>query len=150
MNATFAYKTVVLGHSGYINNVHCVSDGLEVLFDTAKSYEAAKASWTGAKDVVFITTGIDCSKANPGQQTYWFASAVTFSDADRTVHVTAEELSLNELYKDVVMAWGTWVPSATSQSIPRSCGLPPKADVNGLSTAPCGLQFDQILDDALG
>ncbi|KAF2436007.1 hypothetical protein EJ08DRAFT_691901 [Tothia fuscella] len=149
INTTFAFQAVVLEYSTYIQNVRCTPEGLEVVFADSRSFHYAARSWTSFQEIAFITNANRCNASCPGQLTYWLSTAIWCDEFGLVIHIVNKALIISEVYREVTMSWGTWVPSRP-HSVLQTCGFPPNSEISGLSTAPCGPQFDKFLDEAIG
>ncbi|KAH7052402.1 hypothetical protein B0J12DRAFT_785256 [Macrophomina phaseolina] len=167
VNAT--YPSVVLEHSNFIRNVTCSGQGLEVQFATPEAFEYARSVWNGT--FVVVTSSVGCAAALQGQHTYWLVNAATFPEESNTAVLTSQEIAVENALNDVNLIWGTQDPTTTT-SYPAatsgtptmnggststtqtpsgsSCGEPPAQFIRGFAAAPCGSNFDKVLDDKLG
>ena len=171
LNTNLSYPSVVLEHSQFVKSVDCAADGLLVTFTDAEAYDFAKSSWSSTSDFVLVTYTNGCGSSNE-QRTFWLIDHLNFLDNKNAIDcVTQKELAIEDAIYGVDMVWGTYRPdnstvnfNSTSGSPPYgnstsgsngnstsgSCGQPPSLKIDGFPTAPCGPDFDKILDDEIG
>lgn len=102
-NMTFNYPTVILPYSAYVSNMSCAPDGLDVAFSSLDAYNFAKSNWTthGSKGFLLVTPSLHCNAADDGEHVYWLVHKLVFDDATKTVHVTAEEIAVENAVGEV-------------------------------------------------
>jgi hypothetical protein len=151
LSATFQYPSVVLDHSIFIT-ASCSGGVLTAVFSTLAAYNQAQSTWpTGTK---FILVTADPSCGDGTQNSFFLASSVTFSTSP-VMEATAPGtvVDMVDIIDDLGVDFGTIPPSnSTSNSTASAyvCGSPANDTIGGLPAAPCGPQFDQVLDDKLG
>lgn len=100
---TFAYPTIPLDHSLYVSDVSCTKGSLTgTLSDNA--YAFAKKEWTGATDIVFVTSVDGCGLDN--QNDFFHAKSISFSDNNKSFTVTGSSAALKAVAVHVNLKWG--------------------------------------------
>ena len=100
---TFRYPTVPLDHSNFVSGVSCSGGALNgVLTDAAYTY--AKQQWTGAKDIVFVTSVDGCGDANAND--IFHASSITFSDSSKGFTAKGASADYKEVARHMSLKWG--------------------------------------------
>lgn len=100
---TFAYPTIPLDHSLYVSDVSCTKGSLTgTLSDNA--YGFAKKEWTGATDIVFVTSVDGCGLDN--QNDFFHATSVTFSDSNKSFTASGSSAALKDVALHLNLKWG--------------------------------------------
>lgn len=100
---TFAYPTIPLDHSLYVSDVSCTKGSLTgTLSDNA--YGFAKKEWTGANDIVFVTSVDGCGLDN--QNDFFHAKSISFSDSNKSFTATGSSAALKAVAVHVNLKWG--------------------------------------------
>jgi hypothetical protein len=100
---TFAYPTVPLDHSSFVSGVSCSGDTLTGTL-TSTAYAYAKKQWSGAPDILFVTSVDGCGAKDAND--LFHATKIAFSDSGKTFSATGS----SAVYKDVAtrftLTWG--------------------------------------------
>lgn len=180
MNLTYQYPTVVLPHSAYVSGIQCLPNGqgLEIDFNSTDAYNYVKSHWTNGS-FLLVTYSLGC-EANTGEEAgdhvYWLVKDLVYDDGKLSVRVDAAEVAYEDAMDEVHLIWGNNVPqggNGTDVSISHSAGdgspstgsynynvsspttggnstcAAPPPNLN-LPTAPCGPDFDVVLDSEIG
>lgn len=113
VTTNFTYPSVILEHSGLIDNVACrtlSSDAsrveLNISFSNIEAYQSAKWNWTQHADLVLITYIPGCGLSASDQRAFWKADVVRFDDIIQNVFATAHEIPLQESVSHMDLEWG--------------------------------------------
>lgn len=177
LSASFSNTAVVLEHSAFIQDIRGVDEGLNITFTTRKSFEYAMAKWGTDGCLIIVTHSHDCGD---GQRAYWKVGKIVFEDGSFTACLYATEIAVEQAVNELDMEWGTYSPSRTSRVVSSTredsfssanivtssiayytssspspsndafCATPIASIIDGFPAAPCGENFDTVLDEALG
>jgi hypothetical protein len=100
---TFAYPTIPLDHSSYVSGVSCSNGSLTgTLSDSAYSF--AQEEWTGATDIVFVTSVDGCGLDN--QNDFFHATSITFSDSNKSFTAIGSSSAIKSVTAHLNLKWG--------------------------------------------
>ncbi|KAM0245967.1 hypothetical protein ACHAQJ_010402, partial [Trichoderma viride] len=100
---TFAYPTIPLDHSSFVSGVSCSNGSLTAtLSDNAYSF--AQKQWTGATDIVFVTSVDGCGLDN--QNDFFHAKSISFSDSNLSFTAIGSSAALKTVAQHVNLKWG--------------------------------------------
>lgn len=100
---TFRYPTIPLDYSNFVSGVSCSGGVLTgVLTDAAYAY--AKKQWTGAGDIVFVTSVDGCGATNANDM--FHASSITFSDSGKKFSAKGASADYKQVARHMNLKWG--------------------------------------------
>jgi hypothetical protein len=151
LTITFLYPSVPLDHSIYITT-SCSAGQLFAVFNSSAAFAAAQSTWPTGTEFILITAATSCE--NGTQNSFFLATSVAFSTGDTTAIATGTIVDMVDIFDDLGLDFGA-IPTnsttgANSTAAAYVCGSPDNSTIDGLPTVPCGLDFDQTLDDYLG
>lgn len=151
LTVTFLYPSVALDHSIYITS-SCSGGQLFAVFNSSAAFAQAQNTWPSGGSFVLITAAASCG--NGIQNSFFLANEVDFSASDTTAIATGSIVDLVDIFDDLGLDFGAIPANATANTnstVPAYvCGSPDNSTIDGLPAVPCGLDFDQTLDDYLG
>jgi len=100
---TFAYPTVPLDHSSFVSGVSCSGNTLTGTL-TSTAYTYAKKQWSGAADIVFVTS-VDGCGANDAND-FFHATKIVFSDAGKSFSATGSSAGYKSVATRMQLKWG--------------------------------------------
>jgi hypothetical protein len=101
---TFAYPTIPLDHSSFVFDVSCTKGSLTAtLSDNA--YGFAKKEWTGAPNIVFVTSVDGCGLDN--QNDFFHATSISFSDSNKSFTATGSSAAFKDVALDLNLQFGS-------------------------------------------
>jgi hypothetical protein len=99
----FRYPTVPLDYSNFVSGVSC-SGGVLTAVLTDVAYTYAKKQWTGAKDIVFVTSVDGCGAVNANDM--FHTSSITFSDSGKSFSAKGASADYKEVARHMSLKWG--------------------------------------------
>jgi len=100
---TFAYPTVPLDHSSFISGVSCSGNTLTGTL-TSSAYAFVKKQWSGASDVLFVTSVDGCGAKDAND--FFHATKVTFSDSGKTFSAVGSSAGYQSVSINMNLKWG--------------------------------------------
>jgi hypothetical protein len=103
LDFTFRYPSVPLDHSAFVSGIFCSGGTLTaVLTDVA--YKYAKQQWSGAGDILFITSVDGCGATN--ENDFFHSTSITFSDSTKTFSAKGSSESYEKAASRLSLRWG--------------------------------------------
>lgn len=100
---TFAYPTVPLDHSSFVSGISCSGNTLTgTLSSTAYAY--AKKQWSGAADIIFVTSVDGCGAKDAND--LFHATKIAFSDSGNTFSATGSSAVYKDVTTHLALSWG--------------------------------------------
>lgn len=100
---TFAYPTVPLDHSSFVSGISCSGNTLTGTL-TSSAYAYAKKQWSGAADIVFVTSVDGCGAKDAND--FFHATKIVFSDAGKTFSATGSSAGYKSVATKMQLKWG--------------------------------------------
>lgn len=100
---TFAFPTIPLDHSLFVTDVSCTKGSLTGTL-SANAYGFAKKEWSGASDIVFVTSVDGCGLDN--QNDFFHAKSLSFSDSDKSFTATGSSAAFTDVAEHLNLKWG--------------------------------------------
>lgn len=113
---TFAYPTIPLDHSSFVTGVSC-TPGILTATLSDNVYAFAKKEWTGASDIVFVTSVDGCGLDN--QNDFFHAKSVTFSDSSSTFTATGSSAAFKDVAKHMNLKWGNIGSTSAKRAVDK-------------------------------
>jgi hypothetical protein len=124
---TFAYPTVPLDHSSFVSSVSCSGDTLTGTL-TSTAYAYAKKQWSGAAEILFVTSVDSCGAKDAND--LFHATKVAFSDSGFTFSATGSSAVYKSVTTRMALEWG----SVGSHKLKRAID---KRDVRRVPLSSC-------------
>ncbi|KAF1986426.1 hypothetical protein K402DRAFT_454406 [Aulographum hederae CBS 113979] len=151
VSVSFEYPSVALDPPNYITDIVCAEDSISMRYTSATAFKQSQNEWPVKVPLVLITAAPTCSE--DGGNAFFVASSFIFDPITRTVIATGSIEKLDEIFSQIDLDWGS-VSTDPDAGGPNAdtygCGTPANGTVPEFPEAPCGPQFDGVLDDAIG
>lgn len=113
---TFAYPTIPLDHSSFVSDVSCTPGSLTATLSD-NVYDFAKKEWTGASDIVFVTSVDGCGLDN--QNDFFHAKSVTFSDSNKSFTAAGASAAFKDVAEHMNLKWGNIGSTAAKRAVDK-------------------------------
>lgn len=114
----FAYPSVPLDHSAYISNVSCPINGSILTASLlGPAYSYAKQEWSGASDILFITSADGCGP--DANNDYFHATSIAFNDANSIFTATGTSNRPLNVANYMSLQWGDLGTTSLKRSIDK-------------------------------
>jgi hypothetical protein len=100
---TFTYPTVPLDHSSFVSSISCSGNTLTGAL-TSSAYTYAKKQWSGASDIVFVTSVDGCGTKDAND--FFHATKVIFSDGGKTFSATGSSAGYKSVATHMSLTFG--------------------------------------------
>jgi hypothetical protein len=100
---TFAYPTVPLDHSSFVSGVSCSGNTLTGTL-TSTAYAYAKKQWSGAADILFVTSVDGCGPKDAND--LFHATKIAFSDSGNIFSATGSSAVYKNVATRMNLRWG--------------------------------------------
>lgn len=100
---TFVFPTIPLDHSLFVTDVSCTNGSLTGTL-SSNAYGFAKKEWTGAADIVFVTSVDGCGLDN--QNDFFHAKSISFSDSNKSFTATGSSAAFTDVALHLNLKWG--------------------------------------------
>lgn len=99
----FRYPVVPLDHSAFVSGIVCSAGQLTATL-TDVAYNYAKRQWTGAGDIVFITSVDGCG--NDDENDFFHATTLTFTDSSKSFSAKGSTAEYVKIISNMRLKWG--------------------------------------------